>query len=114
MSSTTKPTSGYLGESPSLQSDKFMMIDGEMQEIHNIVVHRFKVGDVDDPEIYAAQPLWEWEQSEAGKWIKEHAIEVPQWHRRDDPMAWHTHFAITAKLKDKDFIIWVLKYKEDK
>lgn len=91
-----------------------MMIDGEMQEIHKIVVHRFKVSDVDDPEIYAAPMLWEWENSEQGKWIKEHAIEVPQWHRHSDPMSWHTHFAITAKLKDKDFIIWVLKYKEDK
>ena len=110
MSTLTKPTSGYLGTGPSSKSDKFMMNDGEIQEIHNIVVHKFKVSDTDDPEIYAAQPIWEWEQSESGKWIKEHAIEVPQWHRQHDHMSWATHFTITAKLKDKDYVIWILKY----
>lgn len=111
MSTTTKPTSGYLGTTPPNKTSKFMMIDGEMQEIHQVVVHTFKVPDVDDPEIYAAQPIWEWEQSESGKWIKERAIEMPQWHRYSDNMSWHTHFAITAKLKDRDHVVWLLKYK---
>ena len=113
MSASTKPTTGYLGAKPTEPTNKFMMIDGEMQEIHKVVVHKFKVPDVDDPEIYAAEPIWEWEQSDSGKWIKERAIEVPEWHRHRDVMAWHTHYTITAKLKDKDYIIWLLKYKEE-
>jgi hypothetical protein len=111
MSTTAKPTTGYLGAKPTEPTNKFMMIDGEMQEIHKVVVHKFKVSDVDDPEIYAAQPIWEWEQSDSGKWIKERAIEVPEWHRHHDIMAWHTHFTITAKLKDKDYVVWLLKFQ---
>ena len=111
MSTLTKPTTGYLGPKPIKPTNKFMMIDGEMHEIHKVVVHKFKVPDIDDPGIYAAQPLWEWEQSEGGKWIKEHAIESPVWHRYIDNNSWNTNFTITAKLKGKDYMIWLLKFQ---
>lgn len=32
-----------------------------------ITFHRFNLSDVEDPEIYAAQPIWEWEQTEIGR-----------------------------------------------
>jgi hypothetical protein len=107
-------TKGYLGAKPTVPTGKFMMIDDEIQEIHDVVVYRFDIRDVDDPEVYAAEPIFKWKESEYGKWVFEHAIETPVWHKQDDPMSFHTKFAITAKLKDKDYIIWVLKYKEDK
>jgi hypothetical protein len=37
-----------------------------------IEVHSFGIGDPDDPEIYAAQPLHEFMQTNKGQWIKEH------------------------------------------
>ena len=33
------------------------------------LLHEFRLGDVEDPEIYAAQPIWEWQQTEAGAWF---------------------------------------------
>jgi hypothetical protein len=30
------------------------------------------MGDVEDPELYAAQPLYEWQQTEQGQWVIEH------------------------------------------
>ena len=105
-------TDGYIGPKPIKPTNKFMMIDGEYQEIHDVVVHEFVIREVDDPMIYAAGPLFDWERSDVGKWIKEHAIETPQWHRRDDPMSFFTKFAITAKLRDRDYVVWLLKYKE--
>ncbi len=45
-----------------------------------ITFRKFNLGDVEDPEIYAAQPIWEWEQSEHGKWCKEHST-VPVAYR---------------------------------
>ena len=29
------------------------------------------MGDVDDVEVYAAQPIYEWLQTDAGKWVNE-------------------------------------------
>ena len=34
-------------------------------------VHTFNMGDVEDPEIYVAGPLFDWQQTEKGKWIME-------------------------------------------
>ena len=32
-----------------------------------MIFHQFNLGDVEDPDIYAAQPIWEWQQTEKGK-----------------------------------------------
>jgi hypothetical protein len=104
------PSTGYLGIPPTSINAGVVMIDDEPHELHNVVVHRFKLRDMDDPDIYAAQPLWEWETSEEGKWVRQYAVETPRWHRQDDPMSFSINYAITAKLKEKDYAIWILKY----
>ena len=35
--------------------------------------HEFSMGDVDDVDIYVAQPIYEWQQTEQGKWVMQHA-----------------------------------------
>ena len=35
------------------------------------VLHEFSMGDNDDPDIYVAAPIYEWQQSDAGKWCME-------------------------------------------
>lgn len=108
----SKPYEGYLGEAPNKVTHKYMVIDDRVHEIHNAVVHTFSMGDVDDPILYAAQPLIEWQNSEPGKWIMEHSIETPMWHRQQDAMNWGHTFAITAKLKAKDYSYFLLKWGE--
>ena len=107
-----KPYKGYLREAPKKVTHKYMVIDDRVHEIHNAVVHTFSMGDVDDPILYAAQPLIEWQNSEPGKWIMEHAVETPMWHRQQDAMNWGHTFAVTAKLKAKDYSYFLLKWGE--
>ena len=38
------------------------------------VLHEFIMGDNDDPEIYAAGSIWEWQQSEAGQWCMKNCV----------------------------------------
>ena len=78
--------------------------------IVTIVVYEFSVGDVDDPDLYAAAPLWEWQQSEAGKWIMEHSVETPQWGRSNDYRTYSLHYRVTAKLHEQDATFFKLKY----
>jgi len=75
-----------------------------------ITVHTFMVGDVEDPEIYAAQPLWDWQNSDAGKWVMEHAVETPVYHQSIDHMAYGYRYAIRAKLTDQDAFVYKLKW----
>ena len=37
-----------------------------VKEIHKLVVHRFRLGDVEDPDLYAAEPLYKWQESDSG------------------------------------------------
>jgi len=45
-----------------------------MSERRRIVVYRMRLGDVEDPELYAAEPLYRFEKSELGKWVMVNAV----------------------------------------
>jgi len=92
---------------------QIQVINGVAERIHKVVAHRFKMGDVEDPDLYAAQPLWEWQESEQGRWIMEHAIDQPEWHRQHDVMNYGYDFAITAKLRGRDYTFWTLKWNSE-
>jgi hypothetical protein len=68
------------------------------------------MGDVEDPELYAAEPLLNWQNSEMGKWVMEKSVEVPMWHRMHDQFSYGYTFAIEAWLKGADYSFWVLKW----
>lgn len=104
---------GYLGIIPNKRIQKYMLIDDRVHEIHNAVVHRFRIGDVDDPDLYAAQPLYEWQKSEQGEWVMANAIETPMWHRNMDMHMYGLEYAVTAKLKSKDYSFFLLKWGKD-
>lgn len=110
MASKYPPDSGYLGSTPKNASFAVMVIDDKPTIIHKVVIHTFTVGDVDDPDLYAAVPLLEWQKSEAGEWVMQNAIETPMWHRVNDTLTYNYKFAITAKLKDEDYVYYLLKY----
>lgn len=75
-----------------------------------LTVHSFSIGDVEDPEIYAAQPLWEWQNSEVGKWVMEHAIETPMYHQILDHLTYGYKYVIRAKLSYQDAFVYKLKW----
>ena len=79
-------------------------------EIKTVVVHRFQLSDVDDPDLYAAQPIWEWEQSEMGKFVMRHAVDQPVWRRNMNISLYGYEYAIVAKLTARDYTFWQLKW----
>ena len=95
-------------------SVRFQVVEQDKQqivkEIHKVVVHRFRIGDVEDPEIYAAQPIWEWQQTEAGKFVMEHAIGEPVWLKNMDNLSWGYQFAIVAELEKKKLSEFYLRF----
>ena len=71
------------------------------------------MGDVDDPEIYAAMPIHEWEQTEQGQWVMEHCPD-PRFHFRTDPQSWGHRVVISGRLDDKDATFFQLKWGHGK
>ena len=41
-----------------------------------ILFHTFAIGDVDDVDIYAAQPISQWLESEKGRWANKNARDL--------------------------------------
>ena len=89
---------------------KYIVEDGTVHQLHKIVAHEFSVGDAEDPDLYAAGPLSQWEQSEKGQWVMSHAVETPIWHRLQDYAQLSYRYRITAVLKGKDYTFWTLKW----
>ena len=87
------------------------LINGQAVKFSDVLVHKFSMGDVEDPDLYAAGPIYEWQESEAGRWVLEHAVEKPFWHRVVDPMSFGWTYYIIARLKEQDQTYWTLKWK---
>ena len=64
----------------------------------------------DDPEISAAQPIWEWQQTEAGRWVMENAVEEPYWAKHIDHTTYSYRYKIVAKLTEENATFFNLKY----
>ena len=75
------------------------------------VVHEFIVSDVDDPDIYAGQPIYNWEQSDAGKWVMKNAYDKPTWHRHNDYNTYGYKYQIRAHLSPEQITFFELKFK---
>jgi hypothetical protein len=105
------PAHGYLGLRPTKDTYRYMIIDDRVEEVREIVVHEFAMGDVEDPDLYAAQPLCEWQDSEQGQWVMEHAIETPCWYRIPDTMQYGYKYQIRAKLSGPRLTEYLLRHK---
>ena len=81
-----------------------------VKEIHKIVVHRFRLGDVEDPDLYASEPLYKWQESDPGKFVMEHAIDKPIWHRQLDQSTYGYQYAIEAELEMKKLSEYYLRF----
>jgi len=89
---------------------KYNVIGDRVEECKEVIVHTFTVGDVDDPDLYAAQPLWEWQESEAGQWVMKNAADTPTWHRMVDTIGYNYKYQIRAKLIGPALTEWLLRH----
>jgi hypothetical protein len=84
-----------------------------VEEIHKVVVHKFTVGDVEDPEIYAAAPIWDWQQTDAGKFVMKYAKETPVFHKNLNHGSYGYEYAVTAELEAKKLSEFYLRWGKD-
>ena len=78
----------------------------------DVCVHEFSVGDVDDPDLYAAEPILKWQNSDAGQWIMANAVETPYWIRDTQYDTWGVRFRIMARLSEQNQTFWQLKWSK--
>lgn len=81
-----------------------------VETVKEIVVHSFTMGDVDDPDLYAAQPLHEWEKSDFGQWVMKNAADTPTWYRMADVVSYGYKYQIRAKFCGPALTEMLLRY----
>lgn len=77
--------------------------------MQKITFHEFNMGDVEDLEVYAAQPIHEWiTTTEKGKWVFERCKDLT-WHSlTNDGYGWT--ILIRGSITDKEAIEYYLKW----
>jgi len=111
----------HLDQSKHWRAEEVKIIGDRAVRFSDVCVHEFSVGDVEDhefsigdvegPEIYAAGPLWDWQESDAGKWIMENAVEKPYYIKTLDYNSRRHRYKIMARLNEQDQTYWKLKYE---
>jgi hypothetical protein len=74
------------------------------------VLHTFRMGDVEDPYLYAAAPIHAWQQSEHGSWCMSHVQNEPEFWCNPDPVSFGYRVVIFGDLTDQDAVFHKLKW----
>ncbi len=83
----------------------------EEHEANEIDVHEILMGDVEDPDLMIAAPIYEWQQTDAGKYIMEHSDPTAKWVRSNYPSYMGHKYTIKGYLTDKQVTYFKLKYE---
>lgn len=76
----------------------------------HLVLQRLTMGDVEDPYVYAAFPISEWQRTEKGIWVMEHALCEPVFHIHFNVALLINHIAITGQLSAEDKTYFLLRW----
>lgn len=90
------------------------IIDGRAVRFRDVCVHEIRMGDVEDPDLFIASPIWDWQQTIAGKFIMEHAEQEPYWTSHMDYNTYGHVYRIMARLSEQNETFWRLLCSDKK
>lgn len=84
--------------------------DTEEARTIEVKVHEIRMGDVEDPDLFIADPIYKWQQTEKGKYVMEHSSPTPMWVRVADPSTYGHLYMIKAYFTPKQLTYYRLKF----
>ena len=76
-----------------------------------LLVHSFLLSDVEDPEIYAAEPILAFEKTEKGRWLLEHSELEMTYDIVNDAIIMGYRVNLHAWLSEQDLTYYKLKWE---
>ena len=76
-----------------------------------MILHEFTMGDCEDPYLYAAFPISEWQNTEHGKWVMDNTLEPPTFNIDVNPFNYGYRITIVGELKPEAETFFKLKYQ---
>jgi hypothetical protein len=85
---------------------------GELKNgIREVAFHKIHMGDVEDPDLFVAEPIYQWQQTDAGKFVMEKSIpNSPRWERRPDLQYWGHVYYIFAEMDERSLTEYYLRW----
>jgi hypothetical protein len=83
----------------------------EEQSTIEYVVYKIRMGDVEDPDLFVASPIYEWQQTDAGKYVMENSFPTAMWVRSVDQMTYGYLYSIKAYFTPKQLTFFKLKFE---
>ncbi len=74
------------------------------------ILHEFTMGDVEDPYLYAAAPIHEWQQTEKGQWCMSKGGVDPTFTCQPSPDYWGYRVVIHGDLAPEDYTYFQLRW----
>jgi len=72
--------------------------------------HSFTMADVDDIDVYVAEPIWQWQQTEQGQWVMSHAEDL-RYYTSTDPSTFGHRVSIRGRISEgPELTEYLLKY----
>jgi hypothetical protein len=76
------------------------------------IVHTIEMGDVEDPEIYAAAPILDFEKTDKGRWLMANSYKQLEFTIRPNERTYGWKVLIWSYLTEKDLTYYSLKWGE--
>lgn len=84
-----------------------------MYNRHRFVVHSFFVSESEDVDIYVAEPLYQWEQSEKGRWVMEKCVpKSARWNKFLNPNSYSYIVQVSAEFEGPTVTEYLLRWGE--
>jgi hypothetical protein len=74
-------------------------------------VKEIRISDAEDPDLVVAQPIWEWQKTEAGKYVMENSNPKPSWIRSYDYTYYSNVYIIRAYFTPKQLTYYKLRFE---
>ena len=86
----------------------YHIVGNNIEERRKVLLYQFSMGDVEDPQLYAAFPISEWQKTEIGQWCMKNATDI-EWHTNIDHHTLGYNVVITGVLSGKHLTYFLLK-----
>lgn len=82
--------------------------NGTVCEYYKFIAHKFRISDVEDPDLFAGEELYKWQESDSGKFVMENSLDKPMWTRHIEHSYYTYH--ITAEMSGERMTEYILKF----
>ena len=80
--------------------------------MQKITFHSFRIGDTDEPELYAMYPIKEWLGTPKGEWVNEHCKDL-SWHLLPDEDNYGYKVILRGSITDHQATEYFLKWEKE-